>query len=402
VRALIFAIATLTLAGCGGSQPSENPSITGQPVGSSSSAAISTQAPRGGGGFAEGTDYIVVNRVRFLDQMGFDRPVEAFSVLFPKGWRTEGGVKWGSIGGCRGEIVIEQIKATSPDGKFEFQAFPLRSFQYTNDQMLLQAMQAGAQGGGCQLSQPFNAQQHVENFARRDLQAQVSNVRADESALARMREIDQQMNSSGGMTQRQTTMALGDVSFSDGSEGILQGLVVNMFTRHPNYMGGPPTTSSSTMTFTYLMRGPAGRRDETKKLFAMITSSHRVSPIWRAAKDQFLTQIGNMEHRASMERIRLMGEQAKAYADEQNRASDQRMRDWENRQASSDRQQKQFIQTIREVETWRDANGTVELSSGYQNAWSRGDGSYLLSNKPGFDPSSAFQDQAWKPMQREN
>jgi hypothetical protein len=150
------------------------------------------------------------------------------------------------------------------------------------------------------------------------------------------------------------------------------------------------------------MRCPAGRRDECMKLFKMIMASHRVNPIWRSAKEQFLTQVGNMEHKASMDRIRLMGEQSRAYAEQAGRDSDQRMRDWESRQASSDRQQKQFVQTIREVETWRDASGSIELTSGYQNAWSRGDGTYVLSNKPGFDPSSAFQDQAWKPMQREN
>jgi len=38
------------------------------------------------------------------------------------------------------------------------------------------------------------------------------------------------------------------------------------------------------------------------------------------------------------------------------------------------------------VETWKDTSGTVELSSGYGQAWSRGDGSYILSNSAGFDP----------------
>jgi hypothetical protein len=59
------------------------------------------------------------------------------------------------------------------------------------------------------------------------------------------------------------------------------------------------------------------------------------------------------------------------------------------------------VQTIREVETWKEGDGSVELTAGYEQAWSRGDGSYILSNKPGFDPSSVLQDQAWKPMQRE-
>ena len=42
-------------------------------------------------GVATGQDYLMVNRVRFQDRMLFDRPVEAFSVLFPKGWRRRVG-----------------------------------------------------------------------------------------------------------------------------------------------------------------------------------------------------------------------------------------------------------------------------------------------------------------------
>ncbi|MBK8614441.1 MAG: hypothetical protein IPN85_13385 [Flavobacteriales bacterium] len=77
------------------------------------------------------------------------------------------------------------------------------------------------------------------------------------------------------------------------------------------------------------------------------------------------------------------------------------MRNWEQQQASQDNQHTQFVKTIREVETWNDgSNGRVELTSGYDHAWSRGDGSYILSNSPNFDPSSVLKDQAWKPMQQ--
>lgn len=137
-------------------------------------------------------------------------------------------------------------------------------------------------------------------------------------------------------------------------------------------------------------------------MFNMIMTSDRVNPIWREAKDRFFTRLGQMEHAASMERIRLMGEQSRAYARAQNEASNQRMRDWESRQASQDQQHKRFIQAIREVETWKDpGGGSVELTSGYSQAWSRGDGSYVLSNSPSFDPNRDFREQDWKQMQRE-
>lgn len=48
-------------------------------------------------------------------------------------------------------------------------------------------------------------------------------------------------------------------------------------------------------------------------------------------------------------------------------AMDQSMRSWEAQQSSQDRTHTSFVQTIREVETWRGPDGGVELSSGWFN-----------------------------------
>ena len=363
------------------------------------------QSLKGAAPVAEGRDFIVVNRVRFLDRMGFDRPIEAFSVLLPKGWKHEGGVQWGSVQGCRGELVRPAMKASSADGSVRMEMFPAQSFSSTDDPMMLQALQAGAQSGGCKVNRPFSSEQFVEGFARRDLGARVTNVRPDEGRRPMMQRLDDQSNATarqyGQNSQQRTTLSFGDLTFPDGTEGLLHAVVVNVTQRQPNYVGGGSTTFSSTMATAVLIRFPAGRRQEGTGLLAMIMASHRMNPTWQEAQSRFLTQLGNMEHAASMERIRLMGEQSRAYAEAQNVASEQRMRSWERRQESQDRQHKSFVQAIREVETWRDSNGSVELTAGYERAWSRGDGSYLLTNKPGFDPAAAFKDAQWRPMQRE-
>jgi hypothetical protein len=44
--------------------------------------------------------------------------------------------------------------------------------------------------------------------------------------------------------------------------------------------------------------------------------------------------------------------------------------------------------------------GKVELSAGYNEAWSKGYGAYILSNDPLFDPSVAFQEN-WSRLQKE-
>jgi len=94
-----------------------------------------------------------------------------------------------------------------------------------------------------------------------------------------------------------------------------------------------------------------------------------------------------------MRRLQQMAAQSEAFARAQSEASDARMRTWERGQASSDASQRRFIQTIREVETWKDGNGSpVDLSAGYSHGWSKPDGSYILTNNSNFDPAVELQE----------
>jgi len=355
--------------------------------------------------FVAGRDYTVLERRRFLDTMGFDRPVEAFSMLFPQDWTSDGGVRWKGVQECRGEIVGTHVKAASPDGQIQFESMPVRSFVWADDPMMRQAMQAGARQGGCQLNGTFTAAQYIEGYAQRDLGARASDIRADESHAEFAQQLDRQANAVarqyGTGTEQQTTFSFGQLKWPDGREGILHVGVTNMITRKPNMIGGGSSSfSSTTVLHCVLMRFAPSRKEEATRLMGMLQSSSRTNPTWQQARDNFLTQLGNVEHAGRMERIRLFGEQSRAYAQAQSAASDRRLRDWERQQASQDRQHKKFVQTIREVETYADAHGKVELSSGYRQAWSRGDGTYLLSNTPGFDPGRVFQDRAWTEMKK--
>jgi hypothetical protein len=78
------------------------------------------------------------------------------------------------------------------------------------------------------------------------------------------------------------------------------------------------------------------------------------------------------------------------------------MEAWQNQQASRDRIATAWSETMRGVETFVDfaGGGTVELQSGFDNAWSNGAGEYVLSDQPGFNPNTVFTDQNWTRMER--
>ena len=408
--ALIF-LALLALACNFGDGGETGQSGGGYPQGQTGAGPLQAGADAGvpghsASGLVEGKDYVVFERVRLLDEQGFDRPVEAMSYLLPRGWRVQGGVRWRGVQECRGEIITWQVQAASPDGQIQFVVLPARSFSYQEDPMLRQAAIAAAQQGDCGVSQPFDAAQYLEYWARNELGgASVSDVRAPDGAQAKLAQLDGQANATSqqygtGVNQR-SSLVNGTLTWPDGSKGLAQVLVQNAVNRGVGaFTGSPNGWSTTNVTFRAYIRYPPAREAEALKLYKTFDATHRINPVWQKAYQEFLTKLGNAEHAGRMERIRLMGEQSAAYARSQSEASDARMRDWERRQTSSDANQRSFIQTIREVETWKDPNGgAVELTAGYNHGWSRPDGSIILTNSSLFDPAVEFQ-QNWSRMEK--
>lgn len=372
-----------------------------------SGSADAGGAGRSASGPVEGKDYVVFERVRILDEQGFDRPVEAMSLLMPRGWRTEGGVRWKNVNECRGEMITWQFSADSPDGQIQYRVLPARSFSYQEDPMLRQAAIAEARQGGCGVSRPTDAEQYIESWARAELGgATVSDIHTPEIMQAGIDRIDAQANATSrqyGTNVNQTSkVVFATLTWPDGSKGMAQVLVQNAVNRGVGMFDGAPNGWSTTsIPLRAYIRYPPGREDEGIKLFKTFGVTYRINPVWQQAHQQFMTRLGNAEHAGRMERLRLQGEASAAYARAQSDASDARMRDWERKQISSDASHDRFIQTVREVETWKDTSGgAVELSAGYQHGWSRPDGSIILTNSSLFDPAVELQ-QNWSRMEKQ-
>ncbi len=382
-----------------------------------------------GGAYTEGIDYIVLERVRFMDQQGFEQPAEAFSVLLPKGWKHEGGIRWRGLNECRGEMVTASWNASSPDGSIRIVSLPGHSWGWASDPMMQQQMMMGAQNGGCETGFPIQAEQYFrEVFAQRELQgATIVEVRTNPAAVRLMDEKSAKYRASsngyGGTTTVTNTAITARLKWNDGSEGIALCSVTNMQNVSQDMYSGAmqEVTTSFTSERSYI-RFPAARRDEAERILANTQSSVRTNPAWQQAIDGYYAQLGRQQqaehhqrmaaidaqtqantaaHNQRMANIQSQGAANTAAYQQRMAGMDSQMRSWENQQATQDKQHTAFVQSIREVETWKDASGSpVEMSAGYDQAWSRGDGSYILSTKPGFDPSSVFQDQSWTEMKR--
>ncbi|HEX7708166.1 MAG TPA: hypothetical protein VF701_17020 [Thermoanaerobaculia bacterium] len=407
------------------SSSSTSPDSSQQATGASEKEGRASRAS-----FQEGRDYTVLERVRFMDNAGFEQPAEAFSVLLPRGWKHEGGVVWKGPQECRGEMVGARVTISSPDGAIRFQSLPVHAWGYASDSMMLQSMYMQARAGGCDVEQPMGAEAYLRQvMVPRELAgATVIEVRPNEPAQRALQSrADENRAKLMQYGAKQVDFGIDSiiarVRWEDGSEGLVLCSVVNIISTTQNaFTGELQRLTNSSASDRSWIRFPPDRRTEAEMVLANLKSSYRTNPEWQSAVDGYMVRLRNaqdVEHHRRMTAIadqtaanarahaqRMADIRAQGAANTQRHegrmaAMDQSMRSWEARQSSQDRMHTSFVQAIREVETWRGADGGVELSSGYDHAWSRGDGTYVMSNSPSFDPRAVFQDQSWEELRRE-
>jgi len=191
------------------------------------------------------------------------------------------------------------------------------------------------------------------------------------------------------------TAILAQVVFADGKEGLAVVAVNQTINQMPDYMqGGYSNGYVCSADSKLLLKYPKGQEKEAKNLLSMIISSVRINPAWQNAAGQIMQNIAKGQQIENAKRQAIWHEA-------QNAISESQRSTWENQQASNDRINEEFGRTIRGVEQWSDpATGDiVDLTLGYSEAWSKGDGTYILSNNPLFDPKVALQED-WKKLEK--
>lgn len=384
---------------------------TKSPAGNTKSAAAKTA------NFKEGKDYFLLERVRLMDKTAFTQPAEAYSVLLPKGWTQESAIEWFQPGtSCPG--TSRWLKAQSADGKMSFHMYPPVGYNWSPNQQMQQNNQ-GSSGkqSYCRTGRPMNAEEYLRNiFVAEELgnNPQVISIKPNEDVVKQMmqgtEETRKEMMQYGAAQVNFYPSAINaKVKWTDGAEAlivigvkVMEGVVPN------NYNGTSEKIYTTSINTCYVFKYPAGMQAEAENMFVMIVGSLRTNPAWNDAVNKYWKDFRvqrNIVHLGTIkmidDRTRAIGNQAIANGQARLNNMDAQMRSWEQTQSSQDRMHNNFIKTIREVENYRDETGKIELSSGYNHAWSRSDGSsFILSNNPSFDPAAASLDNRWKEMKK--
>jgi hypothetical protein len=142
------------------------------------------------------------------------------------------------------------------------------------------------------------------------------------------------------------------------------------------------------------MRAPAGELERQSQLYTTMIASIRPNMNWANAVQQIQMNIANVELVEAAKRA--------AIGAETNRVISAAItQQYQEQQRVQDRLADSFSQTQRGVEHFIDPSSheRVELSAGYRQAWSNGNGEYILSDDVNFDPSVSLHEN-WTQLNR--
>jgi hypothetical protein len=348
--------------------------------------------------------------VKIMDVAGFGQPIEAASILLPSDWRVESGVKWTSDIGCPQNAMQLSLKASSPDGRLGFEVFPDYSWAWYDDPAVIQAARQAEQlygARGCELAPPFDAPGYLQNlflprWREGSRLVDIGRVEALAEAMTLEYEAVAGRNQGGVQAEFDAALAMLETPRAGGtdSEWILAS-VVRTTAAIPAVAGVWAGTLQMAASYRsaaisqFAARAREGELEKHERLFELIYRSYRLNPQWDAARWQFIQTIDRIERKGAQDRLRIMENSRREIGAIMDQV-------YESRQASLDRTFERQSQALRGVETFVDpsTSSRVELSTGYQGAWTNGLGDYVLSDSPGFDPGRDLGGN-WRELVRE-
>jgi hypothetical protein len=293
---------------------------------------------------------------------------------------------------------------------------PNYTWAFSTGQPMAGFNQGQTNAKNCSYGEPLNAEAYFRNvFVRNELGnpevvSLTSNKAGTQAMEANNNKVRQELIQYGAnQVNFYPSSVTAKVKWSNGSEGIVICAVNIVETIVPNpYNGSSSKIFTSNASERIVFVHPPSERERAANMLSVIMSSIRTNNSWKNAVDNFWVGIRQQKHVAHIGTIKMLDDQTREMGNaairkgQQNlNTMDANMRNWEASQQSQDRIHSSFIKTIREVETYRDETGRIELGSGYNHAWSRSDGSsFIMSDNPNFDPSSVLQDNRWKEMKK--
>lgn len=312
-----------------------------------------------------------LQRVPVIDPNGFEKPMPALWVQIPQGWKTAGGVVWNQQAPC-GANPGYRWQAQSPDGSRSLELLPAEAWTWDNLGIDIQ--------GSCPRWPITDVRGYLQSFVQRhrpgarvlDYRARNDLVRSPpppQTGQSRWwKEGGEVLIAYNGPNGEMRESIAAVVLFN---ENTMAGVVPGEVRKFLSGMAASPVSA----------RAPAGQLDMA--LASHFATSAETDPQWQARMNGHNTEIARQGVQGQIERGQIISDTSREIADINQRG-------WDARNASGDAMHRENIDSINNVDRYRDptTGDEVQLDNRYDNAWRTQDGNYVQTNDPNFNPQT--------------
>lgn len=382
----------------GGASPHVNPSTSNNVPTDPTRDRQPVSAPQG---------TVVLEKVSLRDP-GMDN-IESHTLLKPQGWQVQGGQQW-NVQAFR-DFVHLNLRVTAPDGR-ELAVYPGGFYEDSNVYEISRQLGAQVQppqpgqvtgDGITHMPLPESASAYVTNVVIPTNRPGAQNVRVvtttelpqiarqvEELMAPVMRNAerdDQQLRQMGAQIQRELSIIAERVrlAYTENGQAFEEDVWVVGSVQHTAQLlqQGMPMTHIYhwTMNDPRGVRAPAGQLDEARALIEAISLSIQRNPHYAAV-------IMDLQHKINMQQLDALARRGEIARQGREEAWNTYQKGVRKQQAAQIENNRKFLDYIRDVDHFRDTDGsTVNLPSLYSNVYSNGNGEYILTNEPTYDPN---------------
>ncbi len=322
--------------------------------------------------------------------------LEAFSILVPQGWQVNGGVTW--VTSRPAAPVETHLQMVNPAGLEAFEALPTLFFTWDTNPLTQMTKPPGSLYFGYEVCQPMPAREVIRRFVLPrcrpfpDLQ-----IIGEGPAPELLEVVRRNQPAPPPMGQYSTDAARARLHYTLNGQPIAEELSgVAEYVRLSNAgLFGMVETVFWSMGYLTAFRASRENLERYADLYRAILSSVQINPAFTA----FVQQVTQGLSSNVIRHIHQIGDLSRQISRNADEMRQMNLQGWQERSAAGDRVAENFSQTIRGVDAYFDPNTgkTVELPSGYTQAWSTPLGEYILSEDPGFNPNVG-SNQTWTPL----
>ncbi len=380
-----FLLIVLT-SGCGCSKskdtvglPNAGPTTSLSPGGTKATPSITSKAVSPTS--VSAGNVLRLKTVSYVDQQGIG--TEAFKLLIPSDWQSEGGVQW--LLDNPGMPAVSHLRVWNPKGTEQFEVFPSQAFFWTDNQLTSALFPVGSKYFGNEVKAPLKPVQALREIV-------IPRFRNGQG----LKVVSEQDISNivsppapGGGSSLQTTTEAGKIRIEYTENGKTMEdeiyCVVEATYFPTQSMSGTTTNIMWGVNYIASFRAEKGTLDAGTKLFQTISKSVTLNLEWFNKYVQVIEYLIKM----NIQKIISIGQLGSIIAQTGSEIRQENLDLYNQREAMNDRVSNQFSQYMRDVEPYYDpvAQRNIELPTGYDNAWVDNSGQYVLSDNPNFNPN---------------